>query len=78
MSSNILDDYLSKNGSTRYQVMTIGKIANSTLVHANERAKDASGISTRILIAIGKTIHKSPGKVLDELIAADIKAGRTI
>jgi len=71
MSLNILDDYLSANGTTRYQVTKIGKVANSTLVHANERAKDATGISTRILIAIGKTIGKSPGNVLDELIAAD-------
>ena len=68
MDENILDDYLAKNGTTRYKVSKVGGVANSTLVHANERARDASGISTKLIIAIAKTIDKTPGQVLDELI----------
>ena len=76
MGLNILDDYLKAHGTTRYRVTEASGVATSTLVHANKRAKDASGISTRVVMAIGKTIAKSPGTVLDELIEADRKAGR--
>lgn len=65
----LLNDYLSSKGTTRYKVTQKSGIAASTLSRADAKARDASQISTKIILAVAATVDRTPGDVLNELVA---------
>jgi hypothetical protein len=61
-----LDIYLQKNGKKRYDVFKETGISQQMLSSANK--KSVSSFSVKTIQAIAKTVNKSEGIVLDELI----------
>ncbi|MDP4085315.1 MAG: XRE family transcriptional regulator [Bacillota bacterium] len=63
---SILDIYLQKNGKKRYDVFKETGISQQMLSSVNK--KNVSSFSVKTLQAIAKTVKKSEGIVLDELL----------
>lgn len=68
---NVIQSYLDKNNITRYQVYKASGLSQMTLKHATESKKGIDGVSGKVLKAIAVTLGKTPGQVLDELIALE-------
>ena len=65
---NILQQYLDQHNVTRYQVYKATGIAQTTLYNAVAPTKPLSGQTVKVISAVAKTLGKTPGEVLDELI----------
>ena len=65
----MIDEFLKQFNITRYRVSTVSGISESTLRNANRYSTDS--ISVKVIKAIAKTINKTPGEVLDGLIAIE-------
>ncbi|WP_071397004.1 hypothetical protein [Bacillus tuaregi] len=63
---SLLDIYLQKNGKTRYDVFEKTGISYHLFSSANH--KSVSGYSIKLIEAMAKTVEKSEGTVLDELL----------
>lgn len=63
---SILDIYLQKNGKKRYDVFKETGISQQMLSSVNK--KNVSSYSVKTIQAIAKTVEKSEGTVLDELL----------
>ncbi|WP_342429602.1 hypothetical protein [Neobacillus sp. FSL H8-0543] len=63
---SLLDVYLQKNGKKRYDVFKETGISQQMLSSVNN--KSVSSYSVRTIQAIAKTVEKSEGAVLDELL----------
>ncbi|WP_040203401.1 helix-turn-helix domain-containing protein [Neobacillus jeddahensis] len=63
---SLLDIYLQKNGKKRYDVFKETGISQQMLASVNN--KSVSSYSVRTIQAIAKTLEKSEGTVLDELL----------
>lgn len=63
----LLDTYLKMHGVNRNRVAVQTNVATTTLVRAS--TKPALEINSHVLAAVGQTIGKTPGQVLDDLIA---------
>lgn len=68
---NYLDLYLQRNHCKRYDVYKKTGVSQQLL--ATHTKKKIEEYSTKIIIALSETLNKSPGKVLDELIALKIE-----
>lgn len=66
---NVIQSYLDKHNVTRYKVSKISGISQMTLKHAVDSRNGIDGISGKVLKAIAIALDKTPGQVLDELIA---------
>lgn len=71
MSKSILDQYLDQHDVTRYKVSKVGGVAESTL--ANTAKTEVIKYGVHVLRAIAKTVDKTPGQVLDELLDMENK-----
>lgn len=71
---NVLQKYLDQNKITRYQVAKKTGIANTTLANAVKDTKPLSGQTVKVISAVAQALDKTPGQVLDDLIALDKKA----
>lgn len=66
---NYLDLYLQRNNCKRYDVYKKTGVSQQLLsTHTN---KGVEKYSSKVLIALAETLNKSPGTVLDELIALE-------
>ncbi|KKI88917.1 hypothetical protein WQ54_28770 [Bacillus sp. SA1-12] len=63
---SILDIYLQRNGKKRYDVFKETGISQQTLASVNK--KKVSSYSVKTIQAIAKTVQKSEGEVLNELL----------
>lgn len=63
---SLLDIYLQKNGKKRYDVFKETGISQQMLANVNK--KNVSSYSVRTIQAIAKTVGKTEGTVLDELL----------
>lgn len=63
---SLLDIYLQKNGKKRYDVFKKTGISQQMLASVNK--KDISSYSVKTIQAIAKTVEKSVGTVLEELV----------
>jgi len=63
---SLLDIYLQKNGKKRYDVFKETGISQQMLSSVNK--KNVSSYSVKTIQAIAKTVEKSEGMVLDELL----------
>lgn len=68
---NVLQKYLDQNKITRYQVAKNTGIANTTLANAVKDTKPLSGQTVKVISAVAQALDKTPGQVLDDLIALD-------
>lgn len=68
---NVLQKYLDQNKMTRYQVAKKTGIANTTLANAVKDTKPLSGQTVKVISAVAQALGKTPGQVLDDLIALD-------
>ena len=68
---NVLQKYLDQNKITRYQVAKKTGIANTTLANAVKDTKPLSGQTVKVISAVAQALYKTPGQVLDDLIALD-------
>ncbi|MDY5602452.1 MAG: helix-turn-helix domain-containing protein [Lactobacillus delbrueckii] len=68
---NVLQKYLDQNKITRYQVAKKTGIANTTLANAVKDTKPLSGQTVKVISAVAQALGKTPGQVLDDLIALD-------
>lgn len=68
---NVLQKYLDQNKMTRYQVAKKTGIANTTLANAVKDTKPLSGQTVKVISAVAQALAKTPGQVLDDLIALD-------
>lgn len=68
---NVLQKYLDQNKITRYQVAKKTGIANTTLANAVKDTKPLSGQTVKVISAVAQALAKTPGQVLDDLIALD-------
>lgn len=68
---NVLQKYLDQNKITRYQVAKKTGIANTTLANAVKDTKPLSGQTVKVISAVAQALDKTPGQVLDDLIALD-------
>ena len=68
---NVLQKYLDQNKITRYQVAKKTGIANKTLANAVKDTKPLSGQTVKVISAVAQALDKTPGQVLDDLIALD-------
>lgn len=66
--NNVLQKYLDKNNVTRYQIHKATGIAQMTLQSAVAPTKPLSGQTVKVISAVAKTLNKTPGQVLDDLI----------
>lgn len=66
---NILQTYLDKNGISKYKIYKKTGVSQMTLSHATQDGKKLSGQTVKVISAVAATIDKTPGQVLDELIA---------
>lgn len=71
---NVLQKYLDQNKITRYQVAKKTGIANTTLANAVKDTKPLSGQTVKVISAVAQALGKTPGQVLDDLIALDKKS----
>ncbi|MCD2257457.1 helix-turn-helix domain-containing protein [Agrilactobacillus fermenti] len=65
---NTFSRYLTQQKITRYQIAKATGIYQSTLQRAS-KATSLDTLSVKILKAVATTLHKTPGQVLDELLA---------
>ena len=66
---NYLDLYLQRNNCKRYDVYKKTGVSQQLLsTHTN---KEIGKYSSKVLIALAETLNKTPGTVLDELIALE-------
>jgi len=66
---NYLDLYLQRNNCKRYDVHKKTGISQQLLfTHANKKVEK---YSSKVLIALAETLNKTPGTILDELIALE-------
>lgn len=70
---NVLQKYLDQNKITRYQIAKKTGIANTTLANAVKDTKPLSGQTVKVISAVAQALDKTPGQVLDDLIALDKK-----
>ena len=70
----LLDTYLESNGTTRYQVAKANDVTPSKLQRA-ATYETIDGITTRVVIYVATALGKTPGTVLDELIALESATG---
>ena len=68
----LLDRYLEQNGTTRYKVAQDNAISQSVLQRAAAH-KLVDSISARVIVYVAHTVNKTPGTVLDEMIALEEK-----
>ena len=66
---NFLDLYLQRNNSKRYEVHKKTGISQQLL--STHTKKKVENYSTKVITAIGETLGKSPGQVLDELLTLE-------
>lgn len=71
---NVLQRYLNQNGITKYQVSKASGISQMTLSHATAENKALSKQTVKVISAVAQALDKTPGQVLDDLIALDKKA----
>lgn len=71
---SLLDIYLQKNGKKRYDVFKETGISQQMLSSVNK--KSVSSYSVKTIQAIAKTVNKSEGIVLDELLQLEIEKAR--
>ena len=69
---SLLDTYLEQNGATRYSVAKANAITPSKLQRAAAHTS-VDGITTRVIMYVAQALGKTPGNVLDELIALAAK-----
>lgn len=65
---NVLQKYLDQNNISKYKIFKTTGIPQTTLSHATADNKKLSGQTVKVISAVAATLHKTPGKVLDELI----------
>ncbi|MBP2057920.1 hypothetical protein J2Z60_001095 [Lactobacillus colini] len=68
---NVLQQYLDQNGVTRYQIHKATGIAQTTLQSAVAPTKPLSGQTVKVISAVADTLGRTPGQVLDDLIALE-------
>ncbi|MBP2057918.1 hypothetical protein J2Z60_001093 [Lactobacillus colini] len=68
---NVLQKYLDKNKISKYRVYKETGISKMTLSHATAEGKKLEGQTVKVLSAVAKTLGKTPGQVLDDLIALE-------
>lgn len=68
---NILEEYLSQNKITRYQVSKRSGVYQSTLQKAVNSKSGSNGLSGKIIKAVAVALSKTPGQVLDEIIVLE-------
>ena len=68
---NVFQVYLDNHNITRYQIAKITGVGQSTLQRVSDSKGGTNSISGRILKATAKTLDKTPGQVLDELISLE-------
>lgn len=69
---NYLDLYLQRNNAKRYDVHKKTGVSQQLLsTHKNKRIEK---YSSKVLIALAETLNKTPGLVLDELLALEIES----
>ena len=68
---NYLDLYLQRNNCKRYDVFKNTGVSQQLLsTHTNKKIEK---YSSKVLIALAETLNKTPGNVLDELLALEIE-----
>lgn len=65
----LIDTYLQKNNLKRYDVSKLTGISQQVL--SNSRNKSALELPVKVVNAIAQSVNKTPGFVLDELIALE-------
>lgn len=65
---NVLQKYLDENNISKYKIAQLTGISSMTLSHATEKTKPLSGQTVKVLSAVAKSLNKTPGTVLDELV----------
>jgi hypothetical protein len=70
----LLDTYLDHAGTTRYQVAKANGVTPSKLQRASTY-ETIDGITTRVILYVAKALGKTPGTVLDEMIALESQTG---
>lgn len=68
---NYLDLYLQRNNCKRYDIYKKTGVSQQLL--SNHTNKKIKRYSSKILIALANTLNKTPGEVLDELIALELE-----
>ena len=66
---NVLQKYLDKNNLSKYKIAKASGISQMTLSHATEDGKKLDGQTVKVIKAVAYTLGKTPGQVLDDLIA---------
>lgn len=70
---NVIQKYLDQNNITRYRVSKISGIRESTLRASVSSKNGINGLTGKVIIAIAEALNKTPGQVLDEIIALEDK-----
>lgn len=65
----MIDKYLKQFNLTRYRVSTVSGVSESTLRNNNRYPVDS--MSVKVIRAIAGVVGKTPGEVLDGLIAIE-------
>ncbi|MDV4149851.1 helix-turn-helix domain-containing protein [Clostridium sp. AL.422] len=66
---NILDLYLQRNNSKRYEVYKKTGVSQQLLsAHTNKKIEN---YSNKVIVALSEALEKTPGTVLDELLALE-------
>lgn len=68
---NPLQKYLDANQVTRYQINKATGLAQTTLANAVKPEKPLAGQTVKVIKAVADTLGKTPGQVLDDLLALD-------
>ena len=68
---NVLQKYLDQNKVTKYQISKASGVSQMTLSHATADTKQLSNQTVKVISAVAKALDKTPGQVLDDLIALD-------
>lgn len=69
MRMNYLDLYLQRNNSKRYEVFKKTGISQQLL--ASHKNRKIEKYSNKVIIALAEALDKTPGEVLDELLALE-------
>lgn len=70
---SVIQKYLDQNNITRYRISKISGIRASTLQAAVDSKNGINGLTGKVVIAIAQALDKTPGQVLDEIIALENK-----
>lgn len=68
----LIDTYLQRHGLKRYDVHKQSGLSNQLL--SQNRNKRANELSVKVIEAIAQTVYKTPGEVLNELLALQVEA----